>query len=172
MLVEIGRDFGVADEIVSRVPTLAQAGYGCGIVLISPLGDLVRRRQLVLLLFTLCTVLSIALARATSVEMLEGISFVVGVLTVRPSSCCSSPEAHTSQVSPQICIPWTADLAPSNIRAKSMSITLSGLITGLVLGRVLAGIFAQFTSWRDTYWFAVAIQGGESWLNCRTTSCA
>lgn len=42
-----------------------------------------------------------------------------------------------------------------------MSITLSGLIVGVVQGRLLAGIFATYTSWRDTYWLAVGIQGGE-----------
>jgi hypothetical protein len=42
-----------------------------------------------------------------------------------------------------------------------MSITLSGLIFGLVLGRVLGGIMANFASWRDTYWLAVGLQGGE-----------
>jgi hypothetical protein len=42
-----------------------------------------------------------------------------------------------------------------------MSTTLSGLIVGVVQGRLLAGIFATYASWRDTYWFAVGIQGGE-----------
>jgi hypothetical protein len=42
-----------------------------------------------------------------------------------------------------------------------MSITLSGLIVGVVQGRLLAGIFATYTSWRDTYWLAVGIQGGK-----------
>jgi len=71
------------------------------------------------------------------------LSFLVGMLTVTP----------------QIVIPWTADLAPSNRRARAMSITISGLIFGLVLGRVLAGIVSNFASWRDTYWMAVALQG-------------
>ena len=43
-----------------------------------------------------------------------------------------------------------------------MSITLSGLIVGVVQGRLLAGVFATYTSWRDTYWLAVGIQGGMS----------
>jgi len=41
-----------------------------------------------------------------------------------------------------------------------MSTTLSGLIVGVVQGRLLAGIFATYATWRDTYWFAVGIQGG------------
>lgn len=43
-----------------------------------------------------------------------------------------------------------------------MSITLSGLIFGLVLGRVFAGLIATLGTWRDTYWMAVGLQGGES----------
>jgi predicted MFS family arabinose efflux permease len=82
MLVEIAKDFDVSYDAVSRIPTLVQAGYGVGIVLISPLGDLVRRRQLCMLLMLLTTGLSVALARASSVEMLEGVSFIVGMLTV------------------------------------------------------------------------------------------
>ncbi|WWC60976.1 uncharacterized protein I303_103553 [Kwoniella dejecticola CBS 10117] len=143
MLVAIADDFAVSHTRISSIPTLVQGGYGVGIILISPLGDLVRRRQLVLLLIALTTILSIGLALAPSVAALEAISFIIGVLTVTP----------------QICIPWTADLAPANKRATAMSITLSGLIFGLVLGRVLAGIISNFASWRDTYWLAVGLQG-------------
>ncbi|WVQ78595.1 hypothetical protein IAT38_000681 [Cryptococcus sp. DSM 104549] len=143
MLVAIARDFSTTHDAVSTVPTLAQAGYGCGILFVSPLGDLVRRRQLVLLLMTLTTCLTVGLALSRNVQMLSGLSFVVGFLTVTP----------------QIAIPWTADLAPSNRRATAMSVTLSGLIMGLVCGRVLAGIISNFASWRDTYWMAVGIQG-------------
>ncbi|WWC69343.1 uncharacterized protein I206_103281 [Kwoniella pini CBS 10737] len=143
MLVAIADDFSVSHTRISSIPTLVQGGYGVGIILISPLGDLVRRRQLVLILITLTTILSIGLALAPTVAALEAISFIVGILTVTP----------------QICIPWTADLAPANKRATSMSITLSGLIFGLVLGRVLGGIISNFASWRDTYWLAVGLQG-------------
>ena len=81
----IASDFNTSNDVVSRIPTLSQAGYGVGILLISPLGDLVRRRQLVLLLMFLTTTLSIGLALSTNVAMLEGLSFVVGMLTVSMS---------------------------------------------------------------------------------------
>ncbi|EIW66281.1 hypothetical protein TREMEDRAFT_65551 [Tremella mesenterica DSM 1558] len=142
MLVAIATDLNVSNQTVSRIPTLLQGGYGTGILFVSPLGDLLRRRQLVLALFLVCSLLQIGLALAKNVQMLEGISFLVGI--------CS--------VSAQVCIPWTADLAPANIRARSMSITLSGLISGLVIGRVLGGVFSTYASWRDTYWWAMALQ--------------
>ena len=80
-LVRIASDFSVSNEVVSRIPTLAQGGYGCGIVLITPLGDLVRRRPLVLILMFLSSTLSIGLALSRNVQMLEALSFIVGVLT-------------------------------------------------------------------------------------------
>lgn len=85
LLDRIASDFSVSHEVVSRIPTLAQGGYGCGIVLITPLGDLVRRRPLVLILMFLSSTLSIGLALSRNVQMLEALSFVVGVLTARLS---------------------------------------------------------------------------------------
>lgn len=78
----IANDFGVSNEQVSLIPTLAQAGYATGILFISPLGDLVRRRPLVILLVLTCSLLSIGLALARSVAMLQGLTFLIGVTTV------------------------------------------------------------------------------------------
>lgn len=47
----IARDFDVSYLTVSRIPTLAQAGYAVGLFLICPLGDLFPRRP-----YTLCLV--------------------------------------------------------------------------------------------------------------------
>lgn len=45
-----------------------------------------------------------------------------------------------------------------------MSITMSGLILGLCIGRVLAGVITEETTWRNVYWFAVGVQGGENYF--------
>lgn len=50
-------DFGVEYEQISQVPTLAQAGYAVGLLLLCPLGDLLKRRPFVLdLVFFTATV--------------------------------------------------------------------------------------------------------------------
>jgi len=108
----------------------------------------------------LTTTLSIGLALSRNVEMLEALSFIVGLLTVRRPHTYVRILADSEKVTPQICIPWTADLAPADRRARAMSITLSGLIFGLVLGRVSAGIISNFSTWRNTYWMAVGLQAG------------
>ena len=62
-------------------------------------------------------------------------------------------------VTPQILIPYAADLAPTNRRASSISIVLSGLLLGVLIARVLAGIVAQFgRNWRIVYFLAVGVQ--------------
>ena len=61
-------------------------------------------------------------------------------------------------VTPQILVPLAADLAPPKKRAAAISVVLSGLLFGVLLARVLAGIIAEFTSWRVVYYFAVGVQ--------------
>lgn len=46
----LAEEFDVTYEKVSQIPTLAQAGYAVGLLLLCPLGDLFKRRPFVLLL--------------------------------------------------------------------------------------------------------------------------
>ena len=91
---------------------------------------------------TLSTTLTIGLAITRSLIVFETLSYLVGVVTVTP----------------QILLPLAADLAPEKKRATAISVVLSGLLFGILLARVLAGIIAEFTSWRVVYFFAVGVQ--------------
>ncbi|KAL7009421.1 hypothetical protein EMMF5_001052 [Cystobasidiomycetes sp. EMM_F5] len=124
------------------IPTLLQAGYATGLLFIAPAGDMLRRRQLVLLLTVLTTVLAVALALTKSFAGFEAVNFLMGVFTVTP----------------QVMMPLAADLAPPSRRAQSMAIVLSGLMLGLLVARVLGGVIAEFTSFRDVYWMSVGAQ--------------
>ena len=50
ILNKLAEDFNVSQERVSLIPTLAQAGYGAGLLFLCPLGDLFQRRPFVLIL--------------------------------------------------------------------------------------------------------------------------
>ncbi|KAJ6624383.1 MFS superfamily [Mycena sp. CBHHK59/15] len=142
LLIQFSESFGVSYDEVSRIPTLLQAGYATGILFISPLGDLVRRRQLIIFLAVISATLTIGLAVTPNLIVFETLSFLVGVVSVTP----------------QILIPLAADLAPPERRAAALSVVFSGLLFGILVARVLAGIITQFTSWRVVYYFAIGVQ--------------
>jgi MFS family permease len=50
-------DFGISDERASLVPTVLQAGYATGLLFIVPVGDLVPRRPMILVLVFLTSLL-------------------------------------------------------------------------------------------------------------------
>lgn len=116
--------------------------YASGVLLISPLGDLVRRRPLILLLIFICSTLSVSLAVTKSFLAFQILSFLVGFTTVTP----------------QVLIPLAADIAPPKRRASAISIVLCGSFLGNLLGRLIAGIVAEFASWRIIYYVAAGEQ--------------
>ncbi|KAJ6551737.1 major facilitator superfamily domain-containing protein [Mycena capillaripes] len=142
ILLELAHEFKVDDVGVSRIPVLLQAGYAAGLLLLTPLGDLLRRRPLLLVLILTSGSLTIGLAVTHSLVAFEVLSFFVAF----------------ASVTPQVLIPLTADLAPPNRRATFMSIVFSGVLLGVLLARVLSGIIAQLSSYHNIYWMGAAGQ--------------
>lgn len=61
-------------------------------------------------------------------------------------------------VTPQLMLPLVGDLAPSNRKASCLSIVISGLSLGILVARLLSGLIANYTDWRNVYWFAFGAQ--------------
>lgn len=61
-------------------------------------------------------------------------------------------------VTPQLMLPLVGELAPAHRKATCISIVVSGLSLGMLLARLLSGVIANYTDWRDIYWFAFAAQ--------------
>ena len=97
---------------------------------------------MILSVVALSASLTIGLAVTKNLIVFETLSYLVGIVTVTP----------------QILIPLAADLAPEEKRATAISVVLSGLLFGILLARVLAGIIAEFASWRVVYYFAIGVQ--------------
>jgi predicted MFS family arabinose efflux permease len=86
--------------------------------------------------------LTFGLAFTTNFIVFEVVSFILGVFT------CTS----------QVLLPLTADLAPPERRASALSIVTSGVLLGILWARVMAGLIAQYVSWRLVYYTAIGIQ--------------
>lgn len=84
ILNKMAMTLNVSYERVSIVPTLMQAGYATGLLFLNPLGDLFRRRTLVLFLILATTICWVALCVTVNFHVFAAFSFVVGVGTVTP----------------------------------------------------------------------------------------
>ncbi|KAH6647748.1 major facilitator superfamily domain-containing protein [Truncatella angustata] len=138
----LAEDFNVTDERSSLVPTIMQAGYAAGLLFVIPIGDIVRRRPLILGLIFVTAVLWLGLTLTHSFEVFLGISFLVGMLTVTP----------------QLMFPLAVQYAPQRHRATMISIVMSGLVFGILIARLLSGIITQYSSWRSVYWMSFGLQ--------------
>ncbi|TFY51898.1 hypothetical protein EVJ58_g10320 [Rhodofomes roseus] len=142
ILGNLASAFGVSDNKVSNIPTLVQAGYAGGLLLLTPLGDMVQRRQLILLLVLISASLTIGLALTSSLVAFEVITFLVGF----------------TSVTPQILIPLAADLAPMDRKAGATAVVWAALMFGVLFARVLSGVIANFVTYRAVYWLAMGLQ--------------
>ncbi|EXJ81999.1 hypothetical protein A1O1_08067 [Capronia coronata CBS 617.96] len=138
----LARDFDVPYVTVSRIPTLMQAGYATGLLFVCPLGDLLKRRPLTLVLIFFTATMWIGLCLTRSFTAFCAISYMCAITTVIP----------------QVMLPLVAELAPPHKRALSLSIVTSGNLLGIVIARILSGVVTQYTSWRDVYWIALGLQ--------------
>ena len=119
-----------------------QAGYAAGLILVLPMGDLVERRTLTIGLVLSTATVWIGLCITPSFTAFRVLSFICGLTTVTP----------------QLMIPLVGDFAPPERRGFFISVVVSGLVGGMLVARLLSGVVANFTSWRNIYWFSCGAQ--------------
>ncbi|MFJ4440387.1 MFS transporter [Streptomyces sp. NPDC088923] len=135
LLVTIGHDLRMSPALVGGVVTLTQAGYGLGLFLLVPLGDMADRRRLVVtqLLFLVLALAVVATAR-TAVILLLGVA-ATGLLAVVT----------------QTLVAFAASLAPPAERGRVVGLVTSGVVTGILVARTVSGLVADLAGWRAVY---------------------
>jgi predicted MFS family arabinose efflux permease len=123
------------------VATAAQIGYGLGLFFFLPLGDLIERRRLILMLISGCAISLVAMALAPNLPFLIVAQFFVAL----------------TAISAQILIPLGVDLVPENQRGRLVGALMSGLLCGILLARVFSGFISDFFGWRILYGMAAAL---------------
>jgi len=141
VLHDVGRDFHSGAGPTALVITSAQIGYAAGLLLIVPLGDLFRRRKLVVQIFLIAVVALIGCALAPNLFIFGLASLAVG---------CAS-------VAGQVMIPFAADLAPPERRGRVVARIMTGLLLGILMARTVSGLVAQWAGWRAIYWVSAAL---------------
>jgi predicted MFS family arabinose efflux permease len=143
MLGVIKREFA-GSWWVGLIPTATQVGYGLGLFLLVPLGDLMDRRRLIVGQFLLLGVASFAASLALNASALVAASLVVGA--------CAS-------VAQQI-IPFAASLAAPDKRGSTIGTVMAGLLCGILLSRLLSGVVATYAGWREMFQLGLPISVG------------
>jgi len=123
---------------IGLVATAAQVGYGTGLLLFLPLGDLLERRSLIVWIVNACAVCLVGMALSPTLPILIVTQLLVAL----------------TAISPQILIPMGSEMVPANQRGKLVGTLMSGLLCGILLARVVAGIVADHFGWRALFWGA------------------
>ncbi|RYE90076.1 MAG: MFS transporter [Myxococcales bacterium] len=143
MLGVLGADIGASDRAVGWVPTLTQAGYALGLLLLAPLGDRYDRRRIILA----------KVAVLASALLLASVSPSVG-----PLLAASLAIGLTATLAQDI-VPAAATLAPPAHRGKVVGTVMTGLLMGILLSRVVSGFVAEHVGWRAMFVGAAASIG-------------
>lgn len=135
LLPSVARSLHVGSATAALIVTAGQVGYGVGLALLVPLGDMVVRRRLVPVLLLGAAG---ALAAAAAAPTLLVLAVAVAV-------------AGAASVSAQVLVPFAAHLADDRHRGRVVGTVMSGLLLGILLARTFSGAVAQLAGWRTVY---------------------
>ncbi|MGV0996671.1 MFS transporter [Empedobacter falsenii] len=135
LLSLIAKDFNVSESKVSNIAMLTQIGYACGLLFIIPLGDLLKRKRMILIDFVFIIAALLGMYFSPSVSWLFPLSFLIGFTSVIP----------------QVFVPMASELAVPQKKAQAVGMVMSGLLVGILLSRVFSGFIGEYLGWRKVY---------------------
>ncbi|MFB7938068.1 MFS transporter [Streptomyces sp. NPDC056049] len=135
LLVTMGHDLAMSPALVGGIVTLTQVGYGAGLLLLVPLGDVVARKRLVVAQLLLLVVALVAVATARTALVLLAGTAAVGLLAVVT----------------QTLVAFAASLAGPARRGGVVGMVTSGVVIGILLARTASGLMADLAGWRSVY---------------------
>jgi len=146
ILAQIAEDMHLTLADVGNLPVLTQAGYGVGLFFLTPLGDMIDRKKLILMLQGTLSLALIGMTMVNGLAVLYVTSFLVGFLNV----------------SVQIIMPMAAVLATRETKGKMVGIVFTGALSGILGARVLSGLITAWLGWRWVYGFSACLVIGST----------
>ncbi|WP_349958633.1 MFS transporter [Rhizobium sp. ZPR3] len=140
----ISQSLGFTPAATGLIVTLTQIGYGLGLLLIVPLGDLLENRRLVLTLVALSAIALVGAAFASSPSLFLLASLCIGL----------------ASVAVQVLVPFAAHMAPDASRGAVVGNVMSGLLCGIMLARPAASFLSELLSWHAVYIISAGIMVG------------
>lgn len=137
----IRHDLGESTFRTNIITIMAQTGYAFGLLFIVPLGDLYRRKKIILTNFILLIFSLFAIGIASNMTIIWAASLATGI--------CS--------VIPQIFVPIASQFSRPEHKSRNVGIVMSGLLTGILASRVISGFIGDWLGWRAMYFIAAAL---------------
>jgi predicted MFS family arabinose efflux permease len=143
VLPTIADDVGIGTKYSGTISTVSQIGFVGGILLVLPLGDIVRRRFLVPALLVITAVAQLVVALVSTTLLFVGGLFVMGV------GACAA----------QVVVALAGQLAVDGRRNIAVATTVGGLVFGILAARAVSGVVADIVHWRAVFAGSAAILG-------------
>jgi predicted MFS family arabinose efflux permease len=135
LLDTMADEFGISHAVAGLIITITQIGYGLGLLLVVPLGDLLNRRRLIIGQSLLSVLALLTVAAAPNGTVLLTGMVAVGLLAVVT----------------QVLVAYAAALAPPAERGRVVGVITSGIIIGILLARTISGSLSDLFGWRSVY---------------------
>ncbi|MEO6380251.1 MAG: MFS transporter, partial [Caulobacteraceae bacterium] len=131
----IGPALGLHGGVAALAVTLTQIGYGLGLVLVVPLGDLIENRRLI----------ALSLRASAAAVLLAGLAPNAAVFL--PAALCIG----LVSVAAQMLLPLAAHMSPEASRGRVVGEVMTGLLAGVMLARPAASLMAYAFGWRAIF---------------------
>ena len=157
LIYSIEKSLGISTSQAGFAVVLAQIGYGLGLMLLVPLGDLLNKRKLIVSLMVFAAFSQILLSFSSNLAMLY-------FFTV-----CATFGA----ISAQVLIPFASSISPPESSAAIVGKLMSGLVMGIILSRTFAGFVSTYWSWEAVYFSSGIITllfAGLMWTKLPSTA--
>ncbi len=144
LLADMARSLAVSDRVISSLPVWTQAGTAAGMFLFVPLGDMLPRHRLILLVASLGALTPALMALAPTPSLVNVAGFGTGL-----AGCIG-----------HLVLPLAAKLTPAARRGHVVGTIMSGLLLGILLARVVSGTMGDELGWRSVFWMSAAAMTG------------
>jgi len=134
ILKEIALSFNISESRAGAISLLTQLGYGLGLFFITPLGDKLNRKNMILTLMSLLFFALILMAAAVNFTEVWILSILIGILSV----------------SVHVIIPMAATIEKES-KGKTIGIIFTGILIGILAARMAGGLIAELVGWRYIY---------------------
>lgn len=141
LLAEIARELKISESLANNVAMITQIGYALGLFLLVPLGDMIKKRRIILLDFIFIITSLLAFAFSKRIEVMLVASLFIGI----------------SSVVPQMFVPLAAQLSDPAEKSKNVGMVMTGLLVGILASRIFSGIVGDYLGWRSVYFIAAGV---------------